>query len=287
MSAKRPSKKAQRVSDDSAALYVYCVGEQEALAPLLKGRLPSPIETPSSLEMIEGEGLAAIASAVPLSDYGEEALQARLTDPTWTAMRAMRHEGVVEHFARRAGVVPLRFGAIYLRRESVEKMLSERSAQFRSIVERLGGREEWGVNVYADRAKLKDGIAQASPVLREMNARAGVASPGQAYLIRKKIEAMRGDEARAETKRVAAAVESELAKASEAATRLRVLKDEGSEHGDLTAKLAFLVARDGFDNFRAAAERLAERHAPLGFRLELTGPWPAYNFVVFDDEVKR
>jgi hypothetical protein len=61
--------------------------------------------------------------------------------------------------------------------------------------------------------------------------------------------------------------------------RLRLLKDEGGEHNDLVAKLAFLVARDRFEEFRAAAERLAEEHAPAGFKLELTGPWPAYNFI--------
>jgi hypothetical protein len=32
------------------------------------------------------------------------------------------------------------------------------------------------------------------------------------------------------------------------------------------------------------AERLAERYAPLGFRFELTGPWPAYNFAAENEE---
>jgi hypothetical protein len=279
MSVKRSTKETGASSRQIAgAFYVYCVGEGDTLAPLLEGDLPAPIETPSSLEMIRGDGLAAITSAVPISDYGEQELQARLTDATWTAVRAMRHEGVVEYFARRAGVVPLRFGTIYLRRESVQKMLAERDAQFRRIIERLRGREEWGVNVYTDRAKLKAGIDGASPVLREMTERAATVTPGQAYLLRKKIETMRGDEARVAIKRVAVEVENELASVSEGAARLRVLKDEASEHGDLTVKLAFLVRCDLFDKFRAAAERLAEAHAPLGFRLELTGPWPAYNF---------
>jgi hypothetical protein len=43
--------------------------------------------------------------------------------------------------------------------------------------------------------------------------------------------------------------------------------------------LAFLVERAGFDEFRRVAERLAGEYACAGIRLELTGPWPAYNFV--------
>jgi hypothetical protein len=77
---------------------------------------------------------------------------------------------------------------------------------------------------------------------------------------------------------VAAEIEGELAGLGDGAVRLRVLKDEGGEHGDLVAKLAFLVRRTGFEEFRAAAERLAHEHAAPGFKLELTGPWPAYNF---------
>jgi len=62
---------------------------------------------------------------------------------------------------------------------------------------------------------------------------------------------------------------------------LRVLKVEATEHGELKAKFAFLVTQSGFDQFRDAAERLAQEHQGAGVRLELTGPWPAYNFTVF------
>lgn len=259
------------------ALYVYCVGERGALAPLFDDELPGAIEGESTLELV-GDELAAVASRVPLADYGEGALEARLADAAWTATRALRHERVVEHFARRAAVVPLRFGTIYLRRESVGRMLGERGAQLRSVLERLAGREEWGLNLFVERARLREEVAHVSERLRELGARAARSSPGQAYLLRKKIEALRDEEARAETKRVAAGVEEGLAAASEGAVRLRVLKDEATEQGELAARFAFLVPRRRFGEFRRAAEQLAEEHAPLGFRLELTGPWPAYNF---------
>lgn len=272
-------KRSGEVSQDARrAFYVYCVGEHDALAPLFEDGLPSAIEVEAQLEMERDAALAAVVSAVPLTDYGEDALQTRLSDPTWTAVRAMRHEKVVEHFARRASVVPLRFGTIYLERGGVKQMLSQRGAELRAIIERLRGREEWGVNILCDRKKLVETITSLSSRLRELSEQAASRSPGQSYLMRKKIETMRLDEARIEIKRVAARIESELSALSDGAARLRVLKDESGEHHDLVAKFAFLVARTGFDEFRAAAERLAQEHAPAGFRLELTGAWPAYNF---------
>jgi hypothetical protein len=69
--------------------------------------------------------------------------------------------------------------------------------------------------------------------------------------------------------------------------RLRVLKDEAAEQGELAARLAFLVRRDGFERFRDEAERLAAEYTPLGFRFELTGPWPAYNFATVVEEGEK
>jgi hypothetical protein len=273
--------------DAGRAFYVYCVGEGAALAPLFEEALPDAIEDGARLEAVEVEGLAAVVSEVPLEVYGEGALAARLADAAWTATRALRHEGVAEHFARRAAVAPLRFGSIYLRREGVAAMLEERAAQLRGVLARLEGREEWGVNVYVERARLREEAPRLSARLRELVARAEGSTPGQAYLLRKKIESLRDEEARAETRRVAQEVEARLAGASDGAVRLRVLKDEAAEQGELAARLAFLVRREGFERFRDEAERLAAEHTPHGFRFELTGPWPAYNFATVDEEGGR
>lgn len=260
------------------AFYVYCVGESDALAPLFGGELPDAIEDDSRLEAVEAEGLTAVVSAVPLEVYGEGALSSRMADAAWTATRALRHQRVAEHFARRAAVAPLRFGSIYLRREGVASMLAERASQLREVLARLGGREEWGLNVFVERARLREEVTRVSERLRGLAAQADSATPGQAYLLRKKIEGLRDEEARAETRRVAQEVERRLAEVSEGAARLRVHKDEAAEQGELAARLAFLVAREGFETFRDAAERLAGEYTPLGFRFELTGPWPPYNF---------
>jgi len=274
-------------ADAGRAFYVYCVGEGAALAPLFEEALPDAIEEGAGLEAVEVEGLAAVVSRVPLEVYGEGALAARLSDAAWTATRALRHERVAEHFARRAAVAPLRFGSIYLRREGVAAMLAERAAQLREVIARLEGREEWGVNVYVERALLREGVTRLSERLREMVGRAEGSTPGQAYLLRKKVEGLRDEEARAETRRVAQEVEARLKGASDGAVRLRVMKDEAAEQGELAARLAFLVRRDGFERFRDEAERLAAEYTQLGFRFELTGPWPAYNFATVVEEGEK
>ena len=71
--------------------------------------------------------LAALTSQVPKETYSEERLAEHLTDATWTAIRAMRHETLVEYVAKRASVIPLRFGTIYLERSGIDQMLGEKA----------------------------------------------------------------------------------------------------------------------------------------------------------------
>lgn len=261
------------------AFYVYCIAESAAAAELPVASLPAAIEDGSKLDWVVVDALAALVSRVPRETYNEESLAEHLNDATWTAIRAMRHETVMEYVAKRTSTVPLRFGTIYLEREGIERMLREKSRELGEIIEHLRGREEWGVNVYVDRAVLMSSITAVSPVLREMVERAEQASPGQSYLIQKKIDALKVDEVRAAVNRIVDEIEEKLKTQSEDGKRLRILKVETTEHGELKAKFAFLVKRSGFDEFRDAAERLAQEHQAAGVRLELTGPWPLYNFV--------
>ena len=261
------------------AYYVYCIAETAATAPLPADSLPAAIEDDANLEWITVNALAALVSQVPRETYSEERLAEHLTDATWTAIRAMRHETVVEYVAKRASVIPLRFGTIYLERSGIEQMLTEKSRELEEIIEHLRGREEWGVNVYCDRAVLMSSITSVSPVLRELADRAAQAPPGQSYLMQKKIDALRVDEVRVAVNRIIDEIEAKLREQTDDARRLRILKVETTEHGELKAKFAFLVKRSGFEEFRDAAERLAQENQAAGVRLELTGPWPVYNFV--------
>ena len=260
------------------AFYIYCVAESAAAAQLPVDSLPAAIEEDAKLEWVTANTLAALASQVPRETYSEESLADNLTDATWTAIRAMRHETVVEYVAKRASVIPLRFGTIYLDRSGIEQMLAGKERELEEIIEHLRGHEEWGVNVYSDRAVLLSSITSVSPVLRDLVERAQQAPPGQSYLMQKKIEALKVDEARAAVNRIVDEIEQTLKSQTDDARRLRILKVETTEHGELKAKFAFLVKRSAFEEFRDAAERLAQEHQSAGVRLELTGPWPVYNF---------
>ena len=273
--AQNPNKNTDQVG---TGVYVYCIAESSPATRIASEPLPPAIEDDATLQLIVGQDLAAVASQVPLSMYGEETLEEHLNEAAWTAVRAMRHERVVEYFAKRTGVVPLRFGTIYLERDGVQRMLSEKADELKEIIRRIGGSEEWGLNVFSDRDKLLNAVTELSPKLRDLTEQSRNTSPGQAYLLQKKIEGLRTDEARNELVRIVDEMEARLSNKAKAGKRLRVLKVEATESGELKAKFAFLVQRTNFDDFRDEAEKIAKEFANVGIRLELTGPWPTYNF---------
>src|SRR5215470_17003592 len=115
--------------------YVYCVAEGGAAAELPADSLPAAIEDDAKIEWVSVNGLAALVSRVPREIYSEESLAEHLTDATWTAIRAMRHETMVEYVAKHACVIPLRFGTIYLERTGIEQMLAEKSGELKEIID--------------------------------------------------------------------------------------------------------------------------------------------------------
>jgi hypothetical protein len=263
-------------------IYVYCIGKAEELEKVSKRAVHTGIEDNASIEFLYGEDLVAVTSRVPLPDYDEENLSQRLLDPSWIAVRAMRHEQIVEHFAKHCSVVPLRFGTIYLESSHVTQMLRDQRSQLNALLEVLRDSEEWGINVFFDQNKLLKSIDTISPLLRGLSVQAEKASPGQSYLLQKKASALKKDEARLEMERTIGELEAAFRANSDGLRRLRTLKVEATEQGELKAKFAVLLKRSAFENFRKTSERLAEKHEASGLRLEFAGPLPPYNFTQRD-----
>ena len=270
-------KKAAKPREPSHGTYVYCVLES-AGGQIMPDSAPEGLEVGHRLELVSFADLVAVVSAVPLSHYGEKAIDANLANTSWAATRAMRHEQVVEFFAARGPLIPLRFGTIYIDRNSIERMLSSRAAEFRSVMKSLRGKQEWGVLIYCDQTALVTNSVSKHAEIRPLLERAAAASPGQSYLLAKQIEALKAKTARQE---ISAAI-FRMKQALDASSERSVSgprERRRNEHGELIARLSFLVQVRRFARFQATAERLAKAYLSSGFHIELVGPMPPYSFV--------
>src|SRR5215210_1723832 len=99
------------------ALYVYGV-VRGGTSPDLFADVGG-IDGNTSVRLVDVEGIAAITSPVPLSEFGTEPLERNLKDGGWLEQKVQAHNRVLSAAVGRTTVLPLRFGAIYTSEEQV------------------------------------------------------------------------------------------------------------------------------------------------------------------------
>ena len=255
---------------DERAYYVYGVvpAGVDPFAADVEG-----VDASSPVETIEHDGVAAIVSAVPLDEFGETHLKENLNRLPWVETKVRAHERVLERALEGAPVVPLRFCTIFRSRDGVRAMLVEQEGRFHDALQALAGKREWGVKAYVDEHALAQALGGDDD-----SAPAGEVAEGRAYFARKQRERTAAD---AVERTSAAAVEDAHARLDALATAstLLPLRTPEAERGRMVLNGAYLVAREHETDLAAAVAAIQRDLAHLGFALELTGPWPPYNFV--------
>ena len=247
------------------------------------------VEVPDTLLGVDGrhpvrilpEGhVGAVASQVPLSEFGEETLRESLNDVEWLERTARGHERVLDEIRGLATVIPMRLCTVYRSRSSVADMLRRERAALAEALDRLDGKTEWGLKIFADPAAVRRAATEASDDAGGLDAELADASAGAAYMRRRQLE----DLVRAEADRVidecVEDAHSRLAALSVEALSNPLQPSEATGHsGQMVLNGVYLVDDAATDEFHAAVVALSEAYAPAGFEIEPTGPWPPYNFV--------
>lgn len=228
--------------------------------------------------------LAAIVSAVPLDEFGEERLRENLNDVSWLEGRARAHEDVLEASLRRGTVVPMRLCTIYSGEDQVREILRSERDVLLDALTRLEGKAEWGVKMVAEPGALERAVAEETTGSGDDHG----ASPGAAYLDRKRRQAQSREEELRLADDWSEEVHEQLAAAAcEALLNPLQRSDVSGYEGDMLLNGVYLVEDRRLEEFRDLVGRLDVEYGPGGVTLHLTGPWPAYNFVKSSIEAAR
>jgi hypothetical protein len=249
---------------ETTATWLYAVTRGNGTG--LTGDLTGVAEEP--VRLLRGSGdLAALVGTVPLSDFAEDALHQHLEDLDWLEAAVRAHHRVIDAAAGTGCVLPLRFATLYRDDQRVLTLLDEQGTAFTRALDRVTAHTEWGVKVYAD----PRAFARQSPE------QADTASPGTAYLLRRRAQRDERQTALLHAQQRAQEISAELGRLA-AATAAHPPQDPrlAEYEGWMVLNDSYLVADSRARDFAAAVHAL-ERHSP-GMRLELSGPWPPYSF---------
>jgi hypothetical protein len=236
------------------------------------------VESDREVDLVRDGDLVAVVSAVPLSEYSDDRLREHLNDIDWVERVARAHERVLDQTLERATILPLRLCTLYRDRDGVRRMLREQKPTLLEELSELEGHREWGAKVFVDQERLADALEAApggeAPEPGEHR------SAGVEYMAR----LGRDRQASERLQEIGDSVVEEIHAALEAiADKARTNPLQRPElHGRAEQMLlngAYLVSRQREQELAQTADSLRERWSASGFELELTGPWPPYNFV--------
>ncbi|MEU1805483.1 GvpL/GvpF family gas vesicle protein [Streptomyces sp. NPDC019937] len=220
--------------------------------------------TGSPVRTLTAGPLTAVVQDVPAADHTEEALRRRLSDRAELERCARAHHEVITAVSSVTATVPLPLATLYRSDERVREALRERETAFLTALDRLAGREEWGVKVYAP---------ATPPPARETVA----ADTGRAYLDRVRNRHQGREQRQNAALRAAERVDAVVRGFAVATRRLR-------PHGvEVTGKdrthilnAAYLLDTARTRELRAALTSL--RRDEPAIQIDLSGPWPPYSF---------
>ena len=249
--------------EDDTGWYLYGVVANDADPPAAAG-----VDPRDDVVVLAEGPIAGIASRVSLSEFDEAALAERLADAQWLEQKIRAHEQVVETALAAGAVVPCRFCTVYRDERELRRFLAERGEALAQALARVEGRVELGVKAFA------------APVPSENEA--SQAESGRAYLeARRREQQARQDLARSRGELAAQLHERLLAAAEDGVVLALQSRDASGRDAEMVFNGAYLVADRGrFEHLLAA---IARERDDVG--LELTGPWPPYNFV--SEELSR
>ncbi|HEY6220487.1 MAG TPA: GvpL/GvpF family gas vesicle protein [Gemmatimonadaceae bacterium] len=257
-----------------ALCYVYGIVPDK---PGLKNPPDGIDDAPVSL--LRNVGLAALASELDPTTYTQETIEASSGDVNWISPRAQAHDRVLTWASDRAPVVPLvMFSSVFSDAEAVKKMLSERSAEFHAAIERVSRGREYALRVYRVDSELKAALPSLDPELGKLAAEAKAASPGQRYLIERKLDERVKEEVRSAGARIADEIKSELARVALETATSPIPKVSSDAPGVMVLNAAFLIDPDKLRSFQERLTAIVDKRKTSGFRFDFTGPWPAYHF---------
>lgn len=251
-------------------VYVYAIGRGGAVPEGARGLDDAPVRAERSGDLV------AFVSEVPEIDFAEGPLNAHLSDLDWLTPRAVRHQEVNALLASAVDpLAPLSFGTVFRDPARVRAMLDERTAELAPRLEALRGKAEWVAALRRDDAVARAAVDRESERLRDLRREIAAAPPGRAYLVGRRRDDLARQELRAWDAAAAGAAAAALAAAGARLYRELLVDDAG---GGMVARWSALAGRDRGSDLAAAADAVGRTWQARGYRLELSGPWPAYRF---------
>ena len=192
------------------------------------------------------------------------------------------HQSVLDEAKEQFGtIIPLGFDTILQPKDDVTSpdqvvrdWLKEDYARLCTVMEKIEGKDEYGVQVSYEPGAISKQISEQSEEIRKIKEEMATKSPGMAYMYRQRLEKA----VKAELERLADGWFKEFyGRIKQHADDIVVEKTKKiGKDRVMLLNLSCLVAKEKIDSLGEELEKIDNME---GFSIRFTGPWPPYSFV--------
>jgi hypothetical protein len=250
-----PSARADGPEEGGCYVYGIIAGE----SPLSFGKSGIGGEI-TDVYTVHHNGLAAVSSRVKLA----------MLDAT--RENALAHEHVVERVMNAHTIIPMSFGTVFRTEDDIREVLKSIYPSLRDVLEKMGGKIEFGLKVTWDRDKVIEQLKRENDEIRQFIRELAKKHLQSTYFARMQLGRMID---RALLERGAEIVREIYDSLRPVCVASRDNKPIGEK---MILNAAFLLERKKEAEFDRTVNRISDRFKNiLSFRY--SGPWPPYNFV--------
>ncbi|MDP9191991.1 MAG: GvpL/GvpF family gas vesicle protein [Acidobacteriota bacterium] len=249
-------------------LYVYAV-TREAVTPDAVG-----VDGTPRFGVANDDDIHAVFTPVSAEEFSQDVIDRRAGDLEWLGAIGYRHQAVMADLMKKTAIVPLRAFTLFSSEEALRAYLAEQRALLSKTLDRIGGKQEWTLRIELEPAVWSEALNGRVASLRDLQNEIAAASPGRAFLLRKKLDD--------EKKRASHAAEEELVGEIEQAVLAKLGRETVAEsrqrRDGAFPQINVLLHRDEESVLQELREELAARYQHEGVTLSVSGPWPPYTF---------
>jgi len=195
---------------------------------------------------------------------------------------ARAHQSVLDEAKKRfSTTIPLGFDTILQPKDDatppdqvVRDWLKQDYDRLRTLMEKIEGKDEYGVQLFYEPAVVSKQISEQSEEIKKIKEEIATKSPGMAYMYKQKLEKA----VKAEMERLVDEWFKEFYGRIKQHTDDIVVEKTKKVDKDKTMllNLSCLVAKEKVESL---GEELEKINGLEGFSVRFTGPWPPYSFV--------
>ena len=249
--------------------YLYCVVEGSEEVSL--GRIGIEENEVYTIPYEDICGVVHNCSAEPYQSEDEETMK------NWV----MAHQNVIDWASEKFGaVLPLGFDTIIQGdettspKENMENWLKDDYDNLKEKMGKIGGRAEYGVQVFWDPKIIAKKITEESPEIKKLDEEIRSKPKGLAYMYKQKLEDLIKKEMEGKADQD---FKEFFERIQSCADELKVEKTKKAEdERQMLMNLSCLLPKEAS---KKLGEELEKIDGLEGFSVRYTGPWPPYSFV--------